>query len=78
VAGLPSREDVVEMLAGFGNRRPDQIPESVDSLELAWLIHQIEQRYGPLDIDDDMLDRMTSVTAVVEVLQDLKAGASSD
>jgi len=66
------------MLAGFGDRRPDQIPESVDSLELAWLIHQIEQRYGPLDIDDDMLDRMTSVTAVVEVLQDLKAGASSD
>jgi len=66
------------MLAAFGNRQPEQIPEGIDSLELAWLIHQIEQRYGPLDVDDDMLDRMTTVTAVVEVLRDLKVGASSD
>jgi hypothetical protein len=78
VAGAPSRDDVVEMLAAFGNRAPESIPEGIDSLELAWLIHQIEQRYGPLDMDDDTLDRMTNVTAVVEVLHDLKVGASSD
>ena len=78
MAGAPTREDVVEMLAAFGNRQPEQVPERIDSLELAWLIHQVEQRYGTLDVDDDMLDRMTSVTAVLEVLHDLKVGASSD
>lgn len=62
------------MLATYGNREPDRVPEAIDSLELAWLIHQIEQRYGRLDIDDDMLDRMSTVTGVLDVLHDLKVG----
>ena len=44
------------MLATYGDRQPDQVPEAIDSLELAWLIHQLEQRYGALDVDDDMID----------------------
>lgn len=72
--GVLRRSDVVDMLATYGDRQPDQVPEAIDSLELAWLIHQIEQRYGVLDVDDDMLERMSTVTGVVDVLSDLKVG----
>ena len=72
------RSDVVAMLASYGDRQPEQVPEAIDSLELAWLIHQIEQRYGPLDVDDDMLARMSTVTSVVDLLKDLSAGSAHD
>jgi acyl carrier protein len=66
------------MLATYGDRQPEQVPEGIDSLELAWLLHQIEQRYGALDVDDDMIARMSTVTGAVDVLKDLKAGLSHD
>jgi hypothetical protein len=72
VTGLPNRSDVVAMLATYGDRQPEQVPEEIDSLELAWLVHQIEQRYGVLDIDDDMIARMSTVTGVLDVLKDLR------
>ena len=75
MAGVLQRSDVVAMLATYGDRQPEQVPEAIDSLELAWLIHQIEQRYGPLDVDDDMLARMSTVTSVVGLLQDLRVGS---
>lgn len=59
------------MLASYGGRQPGQVPEVIDSLELAWLIHQLEQRYGTLDIDDDMITRMSTVNGVLGVLADL-------
>jgi len=72
------RAEVLAMLATYGERRPEEVPESVDSLELAWLIHQIEQRYGkPFDADDDVLARMTTVTGVTEVLAELGYGAGA-
>jgi acyl carrier protein len=61
------------MLATYGDRQPEQVPEAIDSMELAWLIYQIEQRYGPIDVDDDLLARMSTVTGVIGVLTDLKA-----
>ena len=73
MASVLQRSDVVAMLATYGDRQPEQVPEAIDSLELAWLIHQIEQRYGPLD-DDDMLARMSTVTSVVGLLKDLRVG----
>jgi acyl carrier protein len=78
MAGVLQRSDVVAMLATYGDREPEQVPEAIDSLELAWLIHQIEQRYGPLDVDDDMLSRMSTVTSVVDLLKDLRVGPSHD
>jgi hypothetical protein len=66
------------MLATYGDRQPEQVPEAIDSLELAWLVHQIEQRYGALDIDDDMIARMSTVTGVIDVLTDLRVGSSHD
>jgi acyl carrier protein len=74
VSQVPQRSDVIAMLATYGDRQPDQVPEAIDSLELAWLIHQIEQRYGELDIDDDTIVRMTTVTGVVDVLKDRRVG----
>jgi len=44
----------------------------------AWLLHQIEQRYGVLDVDDDMIARMSTVTGAVDVLKDLRVGSSHD
>ena len=76
--GVLDRSDVVAMLATYGDRQPEQVPEAIDSLELAWLVHQIEQRYGPLDVDDDMLARMSTVTSVVDLLQDLRVGSAHD
>ena len=70
------RSDVVAMLATYGDRQPEQVPEEIDSLELAWLVHQVEQRYGELDVDDDMMTRMSTVTGVIDVLKDLRAGSS--
>lgn len=78
MAGVLQRSDVVAMLATYGDRQPEQVPEAIDSLELAWLIHQIEQRYGPVDVDDDTLARMSTVTGVVEVLKNLRVGSSHD
>lgn len=66
------------MLATYGDRQPDQVPEAIDSLELAWLIHQVEQRYGAIDLDDAMIARMTTVTGAVEVLTSLEAVTSHD
>jgi acyl carrier protein len=62
------------MLATYGDRQSEQVPEAIDSLELAWLMHQIEQRYGALDVDDDMIARMSTVTGVLDVLKDLRVG----
>jgi hypothetical protein len=74
VAGVPQRSDVVAMLATFGDRQPDQVTEVIDSLELAWLMHQLEQRYGTFDVDDDTVARMSTVTGVLDVLKDLRVG----
>ena len=76
MSALPDRADILAMLAAFGDRTPDAVPEQVDSLELAWLVHQTEQRYAVrLDLDDDALLRMTTVTEALAVLRDAVAGS---
>jgi hypothetical protein len=75
---MPERSEVVAMLASYGDRHPEQVPEAIDSLELAWLVHQVEQRYGALDIDDDAIARMSTVTGAVDVLRDLKIGSARE
>lgn len=75
----PGRDEVVTMLATYGERAPEQVRERIDSLELAWLVHQVEQRYAVvLDLDDDALMRMTSVTGAVEVLNEVLAERAGD
>jgi hypothetical protein len=67
-----SRADVVGLLAGYGDRPLSAVGEGIDSLELAWLVHQVEQRYGvTLDPDDDELALMSTVQGAVEALNGL-------
>ena len=65
----PGRDEVIAMLATYGDRTPDQVRERLDSLELAWLIHQVEQRYkAELDLDDEQILEMSTVDGAVAVL----------
>jgi acyl carrier protein len=65
----PGRDEVIKMLASYGDRTPEQVREKLDSLELAWLIHQVEQRYNAvLDVDDDQILEMSTVDGAVAVL----------
>ncbi|WP_020519787.1 hypothetical protein [Catelliglobosispora koreensis] len=65
----PARDEVITMLASYGDRTPEQVREKLDSLELAWLIHQVEQRYNAvLDLDDDQIVEMSTVDGAVSVL----------
>ena len=64
-----TKELLVEILAEYGEREADDIAERVDSLELAWLVHSLEERYGlELDLDDLQLARMTTLDAALAVL----------
>ena len=64
----PGRDDIITWLAGLGERPPGA--ERIDSMELAWLVHQVEQRYG-VELTDDQLERMTTVDDAVAVLAEV-------
>jgi hypothetical protein len=67
--GTTRRDEIVAILASFGSRSVDAVPETIDSMELAWLLHQVEQRYGLcLDLDDSRLAGITTVSEAVDVL----------
>ncbi|HEU5469108.1 MAG TPA: hypothetical protein VFV67_00530 [Actinophytocola sp.] len=68
------REDVVAILASFHTRPVDEVPERIDSMELAWLVHQVEQRFGlRVELDDGQLGRMGTVSGAVDVLREVIA-----
>jgi hypothetical protein len=64
----PGRVEIIDWLAGLGQRPPGT--ERIDSMELAWLVHQVEQRYG-VELSDDQLERMTTVDDAVTVLAEV-------
>jgi acyl carrier protein len=60
----------------MGDRAPDEVVEKIGSLELAWLVSQVEERYGTrLDLDDDALRQMTTVSGAVAAIHQMLAGA---
>jgi acyl carrier protein len=66
-----ARNDVVAMVASFGDRPVDEVSERIDSIQLAWLVHQVEQRYGvQLELDDARFELMRTITGAVEVLRE--------
>lgn len=72
-----NRDDVIAMLATYQARPADVVPESIDSLELVWLLHQVEQRNKiRLDLGDDELVRMGTIDGAVEVLNEALPAAS--
>ncbi len=64
------------MLAAFGQRSVDEVPEQIGSLELTWLITKVELEYGvTLELSDETLMSMTTVTTAVTALRDVLTGA---
>ena len=67
---VPDRAAVLEMLAGYRERDPADVGEKLDSLELTWLVAQVEQRYGvELDLTDEVFEGMATVTGAVDTLR---------
>jgi hypothetical protein len=67
---LPDRDDVLAMLASYGDRQPQEVNEELGSLELTWLVAQAEQRYSVvLDLSDEVFAAMATVTGAVDVLR---------
>ncbi len=74
---LPGRSEVIAILATLGDRAPDEVTEEISSLELAWLVSQVEERYHTtLDLDDDALEQMTTVSGAVSTIHQMLAGAA--
>jgi hypothetical protein len=66
------RADVEQILAGFHSRPVEDIPERIDSMELAWLVHQVEQRYNlRIELSDRQLGQMGTVSGAVDVLREV-------
>ncbi|MFD0567698.1 hypothetical protein ACFQ2M_41320 [Kitasatospora saccharophila] len=70
---MTAREEVLALLAEFGGRTPQEVPERIDSMELAWLAHVIEQRHGQR-LDDDTLARIATVSDAALLLDGLRTG----
>lgn len=75
--GYPDRDEVVSMLATLGDRPGEEVGDAIGSLEVTWLITQVEQRYGvTLDLSDDQLNQMTTVSSAVTTLRAALAGSA--
>ncbi|MFG1882732.1 acyl carrier protein [Micromonospora sp. NPDC049102] len=72
MSGQPDlgRADLLTMLAELTAKPADQVPDRVGSMELAWLVHLVEQRYErQLDLTDDDLARIRTVDDALAVLR---------
>ncbi|MET9323102.1 acyl carrier protein [Streptomyces sp. NPDC003038] len=64
-----TKDELVRILASYGDRSPADVPDRVDSLEVAWVVHTVEERFGvELDLDDAQLTRMVTLDSVLDVL----------
>ncbi|GAA1157481.1 acyl carrier protein [Kitasatospora gansuensis] len=66
---LPDRAEVLTVLAQFHDRSAEAVDEELGSLELTWLIAEFEQRYGDLELPDEAVDAVRTVTDAVELLR---------
>lgn len=65
------RADVLAMLAELGTRSADSALERLSSMEVAWLVHQVEQRYDvELDLDDEQLAQLRTISDAVRQLNE--------
>jgi hypothetical protein len=72
----PDRGEVIAILATMGDRAPSDVTEQIGSLELAWLISQVEERYETtIELDDDSLGQMMTVSGAVAALRQLLGSA---
>jgi acyl carrier protein len=67
---LPTRRDVLLLVAEARGAEPHEVSEDIDSLTRMWLLHSMEQRYGtPMEIPAGLLAEMESVDGAVRVLR---------
>jgi hypothetical protein len=72
----PDRDEIVGLLATLADCRADQVTERIGSLELTWLITRVEERHGvTLDLSDDALASMTTITGAVAGFRDALTSA---
>jgi hypothetical protein len=65
-----SRETVVGIIAAHRNQPAATVPEQIDSLGVAWLVHEAERMLGvPLELTDELLEQMSTVTGAVQALR---------
>ncbi|MBB5826370.1 acyl carrier protein [Micromonospora carbonacea] len=70
MAGQPDlgRADLLTMLAEMTAKPAGQVSDRVGSMELAWLVHLVEQRYDRrLDLTDDQLAGIRTVDDALAV-----------
>jgi acyl carrier protein len=59
------------MLAELGTRGADSALERLSSMEVAWLVHRVEQRYEvELDLDDEQLAQLRTISDAVRQLNE--------
>lgn len=70
------RADVLQMLQSLNERATDPARERLSSMEVAWVVHQVEQRYSvELDLDDDQLAKLRTIDDAVQLLgESVRAG----
>jgi hypothetical protein len=72
----PTRAEIIAVLAAMGDRTAADVTERIGSLELAWLVSQVEQRYDTtLELSDEAVRQMATVTGAVVTLGELLSGA---
>ena len=78
-AGPLDQAAVVAMLAAFGERAPETVDDVVGSLELTWLIAQVEQRYSVvLELADEQLARINTVADATAALNDALGAVATE
>jgi hypothetical protein len=64
------RADLLTMLAEMTGKPADEVSDRVGSMELAWLVHLVEQRHDRrLDLTDDQLAGIRTVDDAVAVFR---------
>ncbi|MGY0236489.1 acyl carrier protein [Longispora urticae] len=72
------RDCVLAMLASYGERPVDAVDERIDSLDLAWLLYEIERRFAvPVRLGDADLARIVTVDDAVAVLGPVVGGTAA-
>ncbi|MFC4033173.1 acyl carrier protein [Streptomyces polygonati] len=64
-----SRQEVVALLARLGNRSPEQVDEHIGSLELTWLMAELEQEHEvEIDLTEHQFATVRTIDDAVVVL----------
>ncbi|GLZ59701.1 MULTISPECIES: acyl carrier protein [Micromonospora] len=72
MSGQPDlgRADLLSMLAELTAKPAAEVPDRIGSMELAWLVHLVEQRYDRrLDLADDELAGIRTVDDALAVFR---------